>query len=357
MSSSAQESVEVSSVDDVVDVIQRQTDGAQSITASRGAAESCVRLDLRGFNRVVDYPARDMTVTVEAGMSLSELTTLLDSENQQLPVDFADPEMSVGAFVAANIAGPRQYGYGTLRDYLIGMEAVDGQGRVFHAGGRVVKNVAGYDLCRLAVGSRGTIGILTQLTFKLRPAPEQFMVQSWPFDQRDQVARALEILNTSSTRPVVLDLACHGSNHWTLFVGVDGTQSVCDWQLNRLSSELKAASTSTIVASDSAGSLAWCSGIVSLQSDASELVRTVPSNVPEVCQTASRQGAAIHAQAGNGVAWITGQKDSMGTLLTEVVRPHGGHVLPAVQTADEFRRDNSWSARTIVAFDPNRVFA
>ncbi len=356
MSSSAQKSVKVTSVEDVVDVIRQQADGAQSVTAARGAAESCVRLDLREFNRVVDYPARDMTVTVEAGMSVSELTTLLDSENQQLPVDFGDPNMSVGAFVAANIAGPRQYGYGTLRDYLIGMEAVDGQGRVFHAGGRVVKNVAGYDLCRLAVGSRGTIGILTQLTFKLRPAPEQFLVQSWQFDQRDQVARALETLNTSSTSPVVLDLACHGSSHWTLFVGVDGTQRVCDWQLNQLSSELKAASTSTSVATDSAGSLAWCSGIVSSQSDASELVRTVPSNIPDVCQTASTQGAAIHGHAGNGVAWITGQEDSMVTLLRQVVQPHGGHVLPAVQSTDEFRRDDSWSARTISAFDPKRVF-
>ena len=156
MSSSAREPVQITAVQDVVDVIQQQADGAQSITAARNAFDECVRLDLRGLNRVVDYPARDMTVTVEAGLSLQDVTTLLESENQQLPVDVADPSMSVGAFVASDLAGPRQYGYGTLRDYLIGMEAVDGQGRVFHAGGRVVKNVAGYDFCRLAVGSRGS---------------------------------------------------------------------------------------------------------------------------------------------------------------------------------------------------------
>jgi len=116
MSSSARESAQITSVEDVVDVIRQQPDGAQSITAAREGSATSLRLDLRGLNRVVDYPARDMTVTVEAGMLLSDLTDLLASENQQLPVDVADPTMSVGAFVASDLAGPRQYGYGTLRD-------------------------------------------------------------------------------------------------------------------------------------------------------------------------------------------------------------------------------------------------
>ena len=106
MSSSGREPVQITSVEDVVDVIRQQADGARGITAARHATENCLRLDLRGLSRVVDYPARDMTVTVEAGMPLSDLTGLLESENQQLPVDVADPAMSVGAFVASDPAGP-----------------------------------------------------------------------------------------------------------------------------------------------------------------------------------------------------------------------------------------------------------
>jgi len=363
MSSSARELIQINSVDDVVNAIQQQSVGAQSITAARTAANDCVRLDLRGLNRVVDYPARDMTVTVEAGLPLHELTTLLESENQQLPVDVADPTMSVGAFVASDLAGPRQFGYGTLRDYLIGMEAVDGQGRVFHAGGRVVKNVAGYDLCRLAVGSRGTIGILTQLTFKLRPAPEQFVIHSWDVTDLQHVAKALEVLNTSATRPVVFDLAFGASNKWTLFVGVDGTSDVCDWQIGQLTNELNLASATTCVSSDSAASLSWSSDIAGLHIDTSitSVVRTVPSSLPEVCDTIGKHSATAHCHAGNGVILVNGQDgsqaDSLNAALQQQVQPHHGHVMLAVQSPQTYRRDESWSARTISAFDPNRVFA
>jgi glycolate oxidase FAD binding subunit len=120
---------------------------------------------------IVDYPARDMTITVGAGMSYGTLQTILKEENQQLPIDVADEGTSLGELVAHDICGPRQFGYGSLRDYVIGVEAVDVNGRVFHAGGRVVKNVAGYDLCRLLVGSRNQLGTITQLTFKLKPLP------------------------------------------------------------------------------------------------------------------------------------------------------------------------------------------
>jgi glycolate oxidase FAD binding subunit len=359
MSSSAREPVQITSVEDVVDVIRQQTAGAQSITAARQASDDCLRLELQGFNQVVDYPARDMTVTVEAGMSLGDLTSLLNMENQQLPVDVADPTMSVGAFVAADLAGPRQYGYGTLRDYLIGMEAVDGQGRVFHAGGRVVKNVAGYDLCRLAVGSRGTIGILTQLTFKLRPAPEQFVIESWEYSDRKHIAQALETLNTSAARPVMIDLACGGDSKWTLFVGVDGTQDVCDWQVSQLKDELPAGLRSASMTTDSSSSLSWCAAIAKLRiaADTSTVVQTLPSSVPDVCHTISQHSATAHCHAGNGLILVSGENSSLTAALQQQVQQHHGTVMPSAQSAGEYRRDASWSARTISAFDPNRVFA
>src|SRR5262245_41667809 len=130
-------------------------------------------LDLTGLNRVVDYPARDMTILVEAGIRMSDLAALLAAENQQLPIDVPRAaEATLGGVVATNWCGSRRYGYGTMRDYVIGIHAVDGRGIPFQGGGRVVKNVAGYDFCKLLCGSLGTLAVITQLALKLKPIPE-----------------------------------------------------------------------------------------------------------------------------------------------------------------------------------------
>jgi glycolate oxidase FAD binding subunit len=107
-----------------------------------------IGLSLAGLNRVIDYPARDMTVTVEAGVTMGELARVLASEGQRLPVDApAADRATLGGLIATNHSGPLRYGHGTIRDYVIGITAVDGRGRTYHGGGRVVKNVAGYDFC------------------------------------------------------------------------------------------------------------------------------------------------------------------------------------------------------------------
>jgi glycolate oxidase FAD binding subunit len=131
-------------------------------------------LDLAGLNKIVDYTPRDMTILVEAGVRMADLAATLAAEGQQLPIDIprAD-EARIGGAVATNWAGPRRYGYGTLRDYVIGIHAVDGRGIAFKGGGRVVKNVAGYDFCKLLTGSLGTLGVITQVSLKVKPKPEQ----------------------------------------------------------------------------------------------------------------------------------------------------------------------------------------
>jgi glycolate oxidase FAD binding subunit len=130
-------------------------------------------LDLTSLNRVVDYTPRDMTILVEAGIRMTDLARLLAAENQQLPIDVprAD-EATLGGVVVTNWTGPRRYGYGTIRDYVIGIHAVDGRSIAFQGGGRVVKNVAGYDFCKLLCGSLGTLAVVTQLALKLKPLPE-----------------------------------------------------------------------------------------------------------------------------------------------------------------------------------------
>ena len=132
------------------------------------------RVDLCGLAQIVDFPARDMTVTVQAGITMKDLREIIVRENLHLPIDVAQGQRAtLGGVLAANASGPRRHGYGTMRDYVIGISALNDDGREFKAGGRVVKNVAGYDLCKLLVGSLGTLGIITQVTLKLRPLPEQ----------------------------------------------------------------------------------------------------------------------------------------------------------------------------------------
>ena len=123
-----------------------------------------------------------------------------------LPIDIAQRDRAtLGGAVAADVSGPRRFGLGTFRDYVIGLAAMKADGQVFHSGGRVVKNVAGYDLCKLMVGSRGTLAILTQITLKLKPIPEASALVCAAFGTVIDREAAVAGLLQSKTRPVALD--------------------------------------------------------------------------------------------------------------------------------------------------------
>lgn len=126
-------------------------------------------INTTGLNRIIDHAADDMTITVEAGVRWQDLCAALDEQNQELPFDRIPAAATIGGRMSVNHAGPLCWSGGTWRDRTLGVEAVDGSGRVFHAGGRVVKNVAGYDLTKLLIGAYGTLGLLTQMTLKVQP--------------------------------------------------------------------------------------------------------------------------------------------------------------------------------------------
>src|SRR5262245_27613037 len=164
-------------------------------------------LSLAVMNRVVDYPARDMTVTVEAGVTMKSLAELLAKERQRLPVDVPQAEKAtIGGVVATNWNGPRRYGDGSLRDYVIGINAVDGRGQEFKGGGRVVKNVAGYDFCKLLTGSLGTLGVITQLTLRLKPIPEHSALLACSVATAAEAEKLLAALITSNATPTAIEL-------------------------------------------------------------------------------------------------------------------------------------------------------
>ena len=131
-----------------------------------------VALDLSGLNQVVDYEPNDFTITVQAGMTLAELQRHLATNGQFLPLDHPHFERAtLGGICAVGRGGLRRNSFGGPRDSLIGMRMVKADGTSIKGGGKVVKNVSGYDLPKLFAGSLGTLGVIVEVTLKLRPQP------------------------------------------------------------------------------------------------------------------------------------------------------------------------------------------
>ncbi|MFM8476466.1 MAG: FAD-binding oxidoreductase [Planctomycetaceae bacterium] len=281
---------------------------------------------------VVDYPVDDMTITVLAEMTTGQLTAVLARNSQQLPIDAADDEQTIGQLVMQDVCGPRQYGCGTLRDYVIGIEALDGQGRRFHAGGRVVKNVAGYDLCRMLVGSEGKLGTVTAVTFKVRPLPPSTALLAAAFSDCRQLAAALDRLNTSTTTPVILDVVNQAAAERLfstafpqllttssgkqgnptvahLLIGFDGSPEACHWQLSALSGELGTFASHLQPLPQPTASADWCRTAqqsAGPQPSVPWLSRLtiLPSRVAAAVEQASLAGCEIFGRAGNGVLFV-----------------------------------------------------
>src|SRR5215212_10199909 len=137
-------------------------------------------LDLSELNAVAAYEPNELIITVQAGAPLADVLSLIDSKNQQFafePVNtsalLGTPDIgTIGGMIAAGLAGPRRVKAGGARDHLLGAHAVSGFGDSFKAGGRVVKNVTGYDLCKLLAGSWGTLAVMTEVTLKVMPRAE-----------------------------------------------------------------------------------------------------------------------------------------------------------------------------------------
>jgi len=137
-------------------------------------------LDLSALDAVTSYEPNELIVTVQAGAPLSDVLSLIDSKNQQFAFEpmntsalLGTPDIgTVGGMIGAGLAGPRRIKAGGARDHLLGAHAVSGFGDSFKAGGKVVKNVTGYDLCKLLAGSWGTLAVMTEVTLKVMPRPE-----------------------------------------------------------------------------------------------------------------------------------------------------------------------------------------
>ena len=146
--------------------------GAGTWLATGAPIDATEDISCASRDEIVEYVPGDLTITVGAGISLAAITEATTAHDQWLTLDpFGSSTGTIGATVATASSGPLATGFGTPRDLVLGIEAVTGTGSIIRAGGRVVKNVAGFDLVRLFTGSRGTLGIITEVTLRLRARP------------------------------------------------------------------------------------------------------------------------------------------------------------------------------------------
>jgi glycolate oxidase FAD binding subunit len=156
----------------------------------------------------VEYTPGDLTLTARAGTTLAEIDRVTRAERQWLAIDpFGGAGATIGATVATASAGPLAHAFGLPRDNVLGLEFVTGTGVVVRGGGRVVKNVAGFDLTRLLVGSWGTLGVITEVTVRLRALPDVDATVALPFPESpEKVAALLAALRRAPVAPLALEL-------------------------------------------------------------------------------------------------------------------------------------------------------
>ncbi len=163
-------------------------------------------VDLSQMDEVIEHVSDDLVARVKAGTTLAHLSAEISKEGQRFPVDEVVAGSTVGGVVATGLSGPGRYMYGTVRDLVLGATVVRADGVVARVGSKVVKNVAGYDLAKLLTGSYGTLGILSELTLKLRPLPAAQCFLVAPFPGPADLGAALSALLSSQSAPTAIEV-------------------------------------------------------------------------------------------------------------------------------------------------------
>lgn len=196
------------------------------------------------LNQVVEYEPADLTATLQAGVTLTEFNQLATQHRQFIPLDpFGSERSTIGAIISTASSGPLRCAYGTPRDWVIGITVVHSDGRITKAGGKVVKNVAGYDLCKLYTGSFGTLGIIGEISFKLRALPPanrtlvfsassvaplcELAVQ---ISASDVQPSAMELLSAKVDESQVEITDC-GEGQYVLALTLLGEEETVEWQI------------------------------------------------------------------------------------------------------------------------------
>ncbi len=322
---------------------------------SAGAAVFTTRL--RG---ITEYEPDNMTVSARAGTPLCEVQQELKKNNQFLPLDPPRPaEATLGGLVACNTSGPIRLRYGTIRDLLLGVKIAHADGTRTKAGGKLVKNVTGYDMCRLYTGSLGTLGILYELTFKVQPQPEALstVVLSYPsaesafeatqvFLRSDLLPDAVEVWNAEAFEQLSGEAI---PRSWVLMARFGEVAPAVEWQVGRLKEMLPSTGGQLQRVLDTGTSESWWEMAASAREipDQGEAVilkcsilhRSATETVHQVEEAGDRLAActSIFCHAGSHVIYARYKwkpagppaetlRDELNTIRKACTR-HGGHMV------------------------------
>ncbi len=222
--------------------------GKKSKTALHPSAEDAALADVSALSGIIEYQPSEYTVTVRAGTPVAEISAALAEQGQYLPFDPLLPDCAtIGGTVAANLSGSRRYRYGGVRDFILGASVVDGAGRAFRVGGKVVKNSAGFDLSKFLVGSLGQYAIMTELTFKVFPDVPRFHSLSFRYAQLEAALAAIVYINGSAFELDALDLL-PADGGWALMARLGGFAETLQQRAARFTESVQRETAPTAVA-------------------------------------------------------------------------------------------------------------
>jgi glycolate oxidase FAD binding subunit len=329
-------------------------------------------LDTRRLAGVVEHAAGDLITVVRAGTPLSELASKLAPAGQQLALDAPIQTSTVGGTVALNTSGPRRMLYGTVRDLLIGVTVVRPDGVVARAGGKVVKNVAGYDLGKLITGSYGTLGLVTECVFRLHPLPATRAYVSRRFSTVEDAARGVAAVLGAQVVPGALEVEAGPDGAIEVCVLLEGVPSGVERRVAVSQALLGGDARVSDSAPEWWSAYPWGTGDVGLKLTAA--LSGVPALLAAARASRERHGVplSVRGSAGTGVLYAglpgTTSPETVATVLDALraaAGRAGGHAV--VLTAPAATRDHVdvWGPvaglelmrRVKEQFDPDARFA
>lgn len=322
-------------------------------------------LDTHRLQGVVEHAAGDLIAVVRAGTPIRRLADALAPAGQQLALDVPLPGATVGGTVATRTSGPRRMLYGSVRDLLIGVTIVRADGVVARAGGKVVKNVAGYDLGKLIAGSYGTLGLITECVFRLHPLPAASRYVLRTVETAEEAGRLAAAVLTAQVVPSALEVDAPAEGGFTVAVLLEGVPTGVDRRATVTGRLLGAGAATVDTAPAWWGRYPWGDGDVGLQ------LTCALSQVPHLLK-AARAPLTVRGSAGTGVCYAgfpgatdPGLAANLVSDLRAELRNGGGHCV--VLTAPPAIRDriDVWGPveglglmrRVKEQFDPKGTFA
>lgn len=291
---------------------------------------------------ITSYEPSELVVTVKAGTPLVELEAALAEKNQCLPFEpphfgqtwaderimpnFAGSQTTVGGMVAAGLSGPARASSGALRDYVLGVDIINGKGEALHFGGTVMKNVAGYDVSRLMAGSMGTLGLITEVSLKVLPIAPAEATLKFVCSQQE----AITMLNTWGGKPLPLNASCwvKDEGKGVLYVRLRGAVAAVNAAINSMGGELQnAASGNATVSADWQALRNQTLPFFKLNEGESLWRLSVPDTTPDLQLDGLEAHRGTLVEWHGGLRWVKLSAESNAknpTILREITTRVGG---------------------------------